>query len=66
MLYATLLTGGIDSGAVIKVAVLAGLKVYVYICWLIMNMTKPRNWQTLAEELLAAVPESMRALGTVE
>lgn len=76
---ATLLSGGIDSGAVTTLAVLAGLEVTAYSAgspWgnehaeakeLTSFLGIPHVTVDLsAEELLAAAPESMRALGTAE
>ena len=76
---ATLLSGGIDSGAVTTFAALAGLKVTAYSAgspWGNEHDEAKELADYLgithvcidfsAEELLAAVPESMRALGTAE
>lgn len=76
---ATMLSGGIDSGAVTTLAVLAGLKVTAYSAgtpWgnehaeakeLTDFLGIPHVQVDLsADEFLAAVPESVRALGTAD
>jgi carboxymethylproline synthase len=76
---ATLLSGGIDSGAVTAFAALAGLEVTAYSAgspWGNEHAeaaeladflgVKHVRVDFTAEELLAAAPESMRALGTAE
>lgn len=76
---ATMLSGGIDPGAVTTLAVLAGLKVTAYSAgspWgnehakakeLTDFLGIPHVQVDLsAEQLLAAVPESIRALGTAD
>lgn len=76
---ATLLSGGIDSGAVTTFAVLAGLNVTAYSAgspWGNEHAEAAELAEFLgikhvkldfsAEELLDAAPESMRALGTAE
>ncbi|KAJ5312431.1 hypothetical protein PENANT_c027G06653 [Penicillium antarcticum] len=76
---ATLLSGGIDSGAVTTFAVLSGLKVTAYSAgspWGNEHVEAAELANALGiphikidlttDELLAAAPESMRALGTAE